>query len=72
MVNNMNTVITSTIRTLFILSVFFSAVLQAANITVSTSRNPVTLDDSFHLIYEADSSVDDDPDFAPIYQYFDY
>jgi len=71
MVNNMNTVITSTIRTLFIFSVFFSAVLQAANITVSTSRNPVTLDDSFHLIYEADSSVDDDPDFTPIYQYFD-
>jgi hypothetical protein len=44
---------------------------QAANITVSSSRNPVSLDDSFHLIYEADSSVDDDPDFAPIYQHFD-
>lgn len=50
---------------------FASTVLQAANITVSTSRNPVTLDDSFHLIYEADSSVDDDPDFSPIYQDFD-
>lgn len=71
----MNTVITPNItlaiRTLLIFSVFFSAALQAANITVSTSRNPVTLDDSFHLIYEADSNVDDDPDFSPIYQYFD-
>jgi len=75
MVRNMNTVITSTIistiRTLLFFSIFFSAVAQAANITVSTSRNPVALDDSFHLIYEADSSVDDDPDFSPIYKYFD-
>ncbi len=75
MVRNMNTVITPNIilaiRTLLIFSVFFSAALQAANITVSTSRNPVSLDDSFHLIYEADSNVDDDPDFSPIYQYFD-
>jgi len=71
MVKNMNTVITSTIRTLLFFSVFFSAVVQAANITVTTSRNPVALDDSFHLIYEADSSVDDDPDFSPIYNNFD-
>lgn len=44
---------------------------QATNITVTTSRNPVALDDSFHLIYEANSSVDDDPDFSPIYKNFD-
>ena len=67
----MNTVISSTIRSLLLLTVFISTVLQAANITVTTSRNPVALDDSFHLIYEADSSVDDDPDFAPISKYFD-
>ena len=71
MVSNMNTAITSTIRSLLFFSVFFSAVAQAANITVSTSRNPVALDESFHLIYEADSSVDDDPDFSPIYKNFD-
>ena len=47
------------------------AYAKSANITVTTSRNPVTLDDSFHLIYEADSSVDDDPDFTPIYDHFD-
>ncbi len=47
------------------------ALAQASNIVVTTSRNPVTLDDSFHLIYEADSSVDDDPDFSPVYKNFD-
>lgn len=48
-----------------------NALAQASNIVVTTSRNPVTLDDSFHLIYEADSSVDDDPDFSPVYKNFD-
>lgn len=48
-----------------------NTIAYAANITVSTSRNPVALDDSFHLIYEADSSVDGDPDFSPIYKDFD-
>lgn len=47
-----------------------AAVSYAANITVTTSRNPVALDDSFHLIYEADSDVDD-PDFSPVNEYFD-
>ncbi len=54
---------------------FFSMLLlniaQATNITVETSRNPVTLDSTFHLIYEADSSVDDDPDFSPIFNDFE-
>ena len=56
---------------LILLGSLISAVAQAASITVSTSRNPVALDDSFHLIYEANSSVDDDPDFSPIYKNFD-
>ena len=59
-------------RILFILLLFgmFQQAASAANITVKASRNPVALDDSFHIIYEADSSVDD-PDFTPVYQYFD-
>ena len=57
--------------TLLFFTVFASMMVQAANITVTTSRNPVALDDSFHLVYEADSSVDDDPDFTPIYKHFD-
>ncbi|HHO59950.1 MAG TPA: protein BatD [Thiotrichales bacterium] len=48
-----------------------STTALAVNITVKTSHNPVALDDSFHLIYEADSNVDDDPDFTPLEQYFD-
>jgi len=37
---------------------------MAANITARLSHNPVSLDESFHLIYEADSSVDGEPDFS--------
>jgi BatD DUF11 like domain len=59
------------LQTLLVFITITGGIAQAANITVTTSRNPVALDDSFHLIYEADSSVDDDPDFSPVYQYFD-
>ena len=65
------TAIISIFNTLLLFSVLIGATAQAANITVTTSRNPVALDDSFHLIYEADSNVDDDPDFSPVYQNFD-
>jgi len=58
-------------RSLLFLSLLATTIVQAANITVTASRNPVTLDSSFHLIYEADSSVDDDPDFSPVYKGFD-
>ena len=56
---------------LLLITVFTASVSQATNITVTTSHNPVTLNGSFHLVYEADSDVDDEPDFSPIYQYFD-
>jgi len=48
----------------FILLVITTQSAVAANITARLSHNPVSLDESFHLIYEADSSVDDDPDFS--------
>ncbi len=49
----------------------FDALAKAANITVTTSRNPVSLDESFQLIYSVNSgffssAVDGDPDFSPI------
>jgi len=53
------------------ISILVTTVAHAANITVTASRNPVALDDSFHLIYEADSNVDGEPDFTPIYEHFD-
>ena len=56
---------------LLLVSMLATAIAHAANITVTASRNPVTLDSSFHLIYEADSTVDDDPDFSPVYKDFD-
>jgi len=56
---------------LVLIFALYSNVSLATNITVSTSANPVSLDDSFHLIYEADSSVDEDPDFDPISEHFE-
>jgi hypothetical protein len=43
----------------------------AANITARLSHNPVSLDESFHLIYEADTSVDGDPDFSVLTKDFE-
>lgn len=37
-----------------------------ANISVMTDRDPVSLHESFEMIFEADGSVDDDPDFSPL------
>jgi len=56
---------------LMLVFTLYSNVSSATNITVSSSANPISLDDSFHLIYEADSSVDDDPDFDPISEHFE-
>jgi len=39
---------------------------SAVDIIVSTDRNPVHLDESFQLKFEANGSVDDDPDFSPL------
>ncbi|NOR52241.1 MAG: hypothetical protein GQ470_06430 [Gammaproteobacteria bacterium] len=40
--------------------------LNAAEITVSSDRDPVALDESFTLTFESEQSVDDDPDFTPL------
>lgn len=55
----------------FILLVITSQSVMAANITARLSHNPVSLDESFHLIYEADSSVDGDPDFSVLTKDFE-
>ncbi len=39
---------------------------NAAEIRVSVDRNPVSLDDSFQIIFTALQAPDDDPDFAPL------
>ncbi|NOT11807.1 MAG: protein BatD [Methylococcaceae bacterium] len=43
----------------------------AAEITVTTDRNPVSIDESFRIIFSASDSPDDDPDFSPLEQDFD-
>ncbi len=40
--------------------------VYATNITAQLDVNPVLVNDTFHLIYTASGSVDDDPDFNPI------
>lgn len=50
---------------------FFSASLYAAEITVSSDRDPVALDESFTLTFETAESVDGDPDFTPLERDFD-
>lgn len=42
----------------------------AADITASVDRNPVSLDESFQIIFTATESPDDDPDFSPLEQDF--
>jgi len=37
-----------------------------ATITTQVSRNPVSIDETFELIFEADGSPDGEPDFSPL------
>jgi len=41
-----------------------------ASITVSADRQPVHINESFQLIFEASESPDDDPDFSPLQENF--
>ncbi|TRW90290.1 BatD family protein [Candidatus Methylobacter oryzae] len=43
----------------------------AAQIGVSFDRNPVSLDESFQIIFSADETPDSDPDFSPLEQDFE-
>jgi hypothetical protein len=43
----------------------------AANISAYLDRSEVRMDESFTLTYEAEGSVDDEPDFSPLRLYFD-
>jgi len=43
---------------------------QAADIRVSVDRNPVSMGESFQIIFSATESPDDDPDFSPLDENF--
>jgi len=54
-----------------ILWLSFLNTAQAANIVAQLDRSHIFLDESFRLVLQADDSVDDDPDFSPLYKDFD-
>lgn len=39
---------------------------HAATINVRTDRNPISLNESFQIVFEAEGDLDDDPDFSPL------
>lgn len=43
----------------------------AANINVGVDRNPVSIDESFVITFEADDHIDDAPDFSPLQKDFE-
>lgn len=58
------------IFSLFLLSLLsFGSI--AANITVQVDRDPVSINESFKIIFEADSSVSTKPDFTALQQDFE-
>ncbi len=56
---------------LVLLLVLAPATASAAQISVSFDRNPVSVDESFQIIFSADDTPDNDPDFAPLEQDFE-
>ena len=56
---------------LIVIMLSFWNTAQAANIVASVDRNQIFLDESFRLVFEADDSVDDDPDFSPLQKDFE-
>lgn len=59
--------------TLFIFAfwlAFFSTNVFATDITVSLDRSPVSVDETFQILFTASESPDADPDFSPLEQDF--
>jgi hypothetical protein len=54
-----------------LLLVLFVTPLTAAEIKVSSDRDPVALDESFTLTFETEEKVDGDPDFTPLERDFE-
>ncbi len=44
---------------------------QAANIAVGVDRDPISIDESFVITFEADDHIKDSPDFSPLQQDFE-
>ena len=59
------------IYSLALLMILFSFSVNAAQIEASVDRNPVSISDSFQLIFTASKSPDESPNFSPLKQDFD-
>lgn len=64
------------VKQYFFISLFFILTIvtsnaSAANIRVFVDRENIVANESFNLVFEADGSVDADPDFSPLNVYFD-
>ncbi|MBL1275388.1 MAG: protein BatD [Ectothiorhodospiraceae bacterium] len=59
-----NKIVTAVSLTL--LTLLLPLVALAANVTLKVDRNPVTVNESFTLIFETDDSVNGSPDFRPL------
>lgn len=55
---------------LFFLFAFWASAM-AADISVNIDREPVRMNESFSVTFEADSWIDDDPDLAPLSEHFE-
>lgn len=51
---------------LYIFVLLFCMTVHAAQISVMTDIDPVSIDRSFQIIFESSGSVDDEPDFSPL------
>lgn len=56
---------------LFLCLSLMTVTAMATNITARVDRDPVRLNESFKIIFEADDNINADPDFAPLEQDFD-
>ena len=54
------------IRLLPLIVLFHAGMVSAAAISVTADRNPVPLNESFTLLFSAEKTPDDDPDFTPL------
>lgn len=56
---------------LFFIPYLFISSAQATTISAYVDRQDIGVNESFNMVFEADGSVDDDPDFSPLSVYFD-
>jgi len=54
-----------------VVMVLFSMNLGATEVFVASDRDPVSLDESFQLVFSATDDIDDDPDFKPLEKDFE-